>query len=193
MHLVPWELRVLAVRLQGIGYGDTKRGILGYYDLARDAREEIMRTTGEERRMWRERLEDLGVRVGNALVEMGDFAGAARHLESLRRKHAKNERFLNKRLAMLYLRLGDVTAARRYIEVETDENSALRPLLSMSEGRYEDAVQEWEALRKNSKSDMITQNLAVCLLYTGRVEEVEPTSIPLFFPTSAELTLISLP
>ena len=174
---MPWELRVLAVRLQGIGYGDTRRGISGYYDLARDAREEIVRTTGEERRIWRDRLEDLGVMVGNALVEMGDLGGAARHLESLRSKHSKSDEMLNGRLAMLHLRLGDVVAARRYVELGTDGNAALQPLLSMAEGRYEDAVNEWKALRKDSKSEMVTQNLAVCLLYTGHVEEVSIPSL----------------
>ncbi|KAK0104890.1 hypothetical protein ONS95_005155 [Cadophora gregata] len=37
-HLVPWELRVLAVRLQGMGFNDARRGVVGYYDLAREAR-----------------------------------------------------------------------------------------------------------------------------------------------------------
>lgn len=184
---MPWELRVISVRLQGIGYGDTRRGISGYYDLARDAREEIVRTTGEDRQMWRERLEDLGVRVGNALVEMGDFGGAARHLESLRTNEGINNEMLNGRLAMLYLRLGDVTAARRYIETGTGGSSALQPLLSMAEGRYEDAVSEWRALREDSKSEMITQNLAVCLLYTGHAEEVSSQLFLSFSPLPAAM------
>lgn len=162
----------MAVRLQGIGYGDSKRGVWGYYDLARDAREQIAKTVGDERRMWKERLEDLGVRVGNALMEMGDFAGAARHFESLRRRGGSDDGLLDGRLALLYLRLGDVAGARRYVEAVKDGNEMLRPLLSMAEGRYEDAIAEWRELREGLDSEIVTQNLAVCLVYTGRLEEV---------------------
>lgn len=160
------------MRLQGIGYGDSKRGVSGYYDLARDARERIIKTAGDERFRWRERLEDLGVRVGNALIEMGDFAGAARHFESLRRRDGRHDVLLDGRLALLYLRLGDVAGARRYVEQVKDGNAMLRPLLSMAEGRYEDAIAEWRELRNGSDNELVTQNLAVCLAYTGRLEEV---------------------
>lgn len=160
------------MRLQGIGYGDSKRGVSGYYDLARDAREQITKTVGDERRMWKERLEDLGVRVGNALMEMGDLTGAARHFESLRRRDGRNDVLLDGRLALLYLRLGDVAAARRYVEAVKDGNAMLGPLLSMAEGRYENAIAEWRELRNHSDSGFVMQNLAVCLVYTGRLEEV---------------------
>lgn len=168
------------MRLQGIGYGDPRRGVLGYYDLARDAREEILKTTGEKRVMWQQRLEDLGVRVVNALAEMGDLAGAARHLESLQTKQNDSDSIHLSRLALLYLRLGDVTAARRCIEPTKDAkglrppNGKLRPLLSMSEGRYEDAISEWIESQDRSKDEALAQNLAVCLLYAGRLEEVCP-------------------
>lgn len=180
LHLVPWELRVLAVRLQGIGYGDPRRGILGYYDLARDAREEIIKSSGEKRDMWQQRLEDLGVRAGNALVEMGDLAGAARHLENLRSKQSNSDRAQLGRLTLLYLRLGDVTAARRCIEIREDAKGArlpdetLRPLLSMAEGMYEEAISEWAELQDRFKNEAMAQNLAVCLLYAGRLAEVCP-------------------
>lgn len=160
------------MRLQGIGYGDSKRGVSGYYDLARDARDQITKTVGEERRMWKERLEDLGVRVGNALMEMGDFTGAARHFESLKHRDGRDDVVLDGRLALLYLRLGNVARARRYVEAVEDGNAMLRPLLSMAEGRYEDAVAEWRELRNSSDSELVTQNLAVCLVYTGHLGEV---------------------
>lgn len=160
------------MRLQSIGYGDSKRGVSGYYDLARDARERISTTVGEEQRIWKERLEDLGIRVGNALMEMGDFAGAARHFESLRRRGGRDDILLNGTLALLYLRIGDIARARRYVEAIKDGNGMLRPLLNMAEGRYEDAIDEWRELRKGSDSELVTQNLAVCLVYVGRLGEV---------------------
>lgn len=179
LHLMPWELRVLAVRLQGIGYGDLRRAISGYYDLAQDAREEITKNIGENRTVWKERLEDLSLRVGNALVEMGDVSGAIRHFKSLHlSKTAENTENLTGRLAMLYMRLGDLTAAKNCIEAATGTGSgrrlqaALQPLLSMTEGRYDDAISEWRDILTSSESIMATQNLAVCLLYVGRIEEV---------------------
>lgn len=176
LHFVPWELRVLAVRLQGIGYGDPRRAISGYYDLARDARGGFRKASGEEHHMWKERLEDLGLRVGNALVEMGDLSGAIRYFKSLR--VSENHEVLIGRLAMLYIQLGDLTAAKRCIEAAEGANSgripsaALQPLLSMAEGRYEDAISEWKGTLTHSESIMATHNLAVCLLYAGRMEEV---------------------
>ncbi|KAI9794977.1 MAG: hypothetical protein M1835_006201 [Candelina submexicana] len=181
-HLVPWELRVLAVRLQGIGLGDRRRGVMGYYDLAKDARTEAFKVEGEQRKVWEERLLDLGLRVGNALVEMGDLDSAAGHLESLRAGVTKEEdEKMKARLALLYLRIGDVAAARRCFveeeenfEVKSVSSGVLEALCSMAEGKYEQAVTQWQNLREgplNANDKMVTQNLAVCLLYTGRMSE----------------------
>ncbi|KAK3167380.1 hypothetical protein OEA41_010507 [Lepraria neglecta] len=49
-NTLPWELRVLVVRLQGVGYGDERRGVGGYYELAREARAEIKEASDEEGR-----------------------------------------------------------------------------------------------------------------------------------------------
>ncbi|RAL63851.1 hypothetical protein DID88_003494 [Monilinia fructigena] len=92
-HMVGWELRVLAVRLQGMGLGDARRGVMGYYDLARDARSTLTKlkkrkVAGEEVdaeiRLWEGRLADLGIRVASALIEMEDLVGAGMHLKSLK-------------------------------------------------------------------------------------------------------------
>ncbi|KAI9884448.1 MAG: hypothetical protein M1823_003773 [Watsoniomyces obsoletus] len=151
-HIMPWELRVLVVRLQAIGWGDWRRGVEGYYDLARECRGEVMklRNSGsggkegieEEKRkqmqeIWKDRLHDLGGRVADALIEMGDLQGAARYLESWRagmnmmmgkisddegeddgegegEVRMKQGR-IQRRLALLYLRIGNVEAARECI------------------------------------------------------------------------------
>lgn len=186
-------MRVLAVRLQGIGYGDPRRGVIGYYDLARDARKEIIKTSGEGRTIWKEKLEDLGVRVGNALVEMGDSAGALRHFNSLRRPDGSGDKQPNGRLALLCLRLGDVVTARKYIEAGEDINgnaAALRPLLSMAEGRYDMAVEGFRTLLESSNSEITMQNLAVCLLYIGKIEEVGIPLLPPFVPYGLTMNLL---
>ncbi len=179
-HLVPWRLRVLALRLQGIGYGDWRRAIMGYYELGREARLKARKAEGEEKGMWKVRLRDLGIRVANALVEMGDLDGAARHLKTLRRSDDEEEedRTMSTRLALLYLRIGNVAAAKEYVEeIETNNtaNNVLRPLLSMADGSYDTAAEEWRQLRDNCSQEdnaMVTQNLAVCLMYNGQINEV---------------------
>ncbi len=40
VHLVPWELRLLVVRLTALGYGEWRKGVMGYYELARECRED---------------------------------------------------------------------------------------------------------------------------------------------------------
>lgn len=165
-NVLPWELRVLAVRLQGVGYGDGRRAVGGFYDLAREARAEIKKSTDpEEKQTWKERLKELGLCVANALIEMGDAGAAIRHLESLRPRNGTDE-VLEGRLALLYIKAGNVDAARQCLS--DTSASELRPLLSMADGRYAEAAEEWKA---SPSSDLAKQNLAVCLFYTGEVDE----------------------
>ncbi|KAI9675819.1 MAG: hypothetical protein M1829_003244 [Trizodia sp. TS-e1964] len=176
--LVPWELRVLAVRLQGIGFGDFRRGIMGYYDLGKEARAKARLSTGDQKRLWTARLKDLGLRVGNALVEMGDLDCATRHMEGLVKASGSEaeSQVLRGRLALLWLRLGNVSAARESaglaenLEGDAEGSEVLSALCSMADGNYGDAVAQWETLLSESEgSEMVTHNLAVCLLYMGEL------------------------
>lgn len=176
---------MLAVRLQGIGYGDTRRGVIGYYDLARDTRVEIGKAkTQEDKELWKGRLRDLGVRVASALVEMGDLAAAGRHLKSLLSadKDIQEDQLLRGRLGLLYLKIGNLGAATEYIntsaETSTDHSysTILAPLLSMAQGDYSAAIAQLVAIKDKATSadPLVLQNLAVCLMYTGRLVEARP-------------------
>ncbi|KAJ5888066.1 hypothetical protein N7495_008107 [Penicillium taxi] len=176
-HIVPWPLRVLAVRLQSIGFGDSRRSINGLYEIGLEARREVIKKeNGEtERKIWRERLADLGIRTVNALIEMGDLDAAKRSLESLRSSEPETDT-TKLRKALLFLRVGDVDAAERVFgdSRESKEAALLQPLLRMAEGDYVDAVSKWRTLEQDkSRTDgpLIAQNLAVCLLYAGQLEE----------------------
>ncbi|OQE30724.1 hypothetical protein PENFLA_c002G10888 [Penicillium flavigenum] len=176
-HIVPWPLRVLAVRLQSIGFGDSRRSIGGLYEIGLEARREIMRSeaTGAERELWKQRLADLGVRSVNALIEMGDFDAARRSLDSLRVSGPESN-ITKLRKALLLLRIGDLDAASQVFgDVnETKEADLLKPLISMSDGRFADAVAEWRILGEDkTRTDgaLVAQNLAVCLLYIGQLDE----------------------
>ncbi|KAI1214167.1 uncharacterized protein F4807DRAFT_117305 [Annulohypoxylon truncatum] len=188
-HLVPWELRVLGVRLQAIGFGDPRRAVMSYYELAREARVQAARAAKlgeqgrEEGRVWRERLSELGVKVAGALIEMDDLAGAAEHLATLGDGDGGSEgrgRLAMSR-ALLWLHLGDVEAARRCVRVADDEGAStneriLTALADMADGEYRTALEEWQELKstmeENGQHDeMVGVNLAVCLLYTGKMAE----------------------
>ncbi|KAJ5916491.1 hypothetical protein N7504_000506 [Penicillium tannophilum] len=176
-HIVPWPLRVLAVRLQSIGFGDPRRSIGGLYEIGLEARREITnQATGEaERKIWRERLADLGMRSVNALIEMGDLDAAKRSLESLQSVDSDTDT-TKLRKALLFLRIGDVDSAQSIFgdSPESKESALLQPLLSMSDGRYNDAVDQWRALQEDkTRTDaaLVAQNLAVCLLYSGKLDE----------------------
>jgi hypothetical protein len=182
-HIVPWPLRVLAVRLQSIGFGDARRSVAGLYELGLDARRQIMRPEVEpaQKRIWKERLADLGIRSVNALVEMGDLDAARRSLASLKGGSGDSDT-MRMRKILLHLRIGDVGAAKDTLkESDNLEESALKPLVGMAEGRYDEAVTEWRSLlaRNSSKSiePVVVQNLAVCLLYTGQLAEVWPSPV----------------
>lgn len=180
-NIVPWPLRVLAVRLQSIGFGDARRGIAGFYELGLEARRELQRPeiSYEEQSEWKERLSDLGIRVVNTLIEMGDLDTARRSLAILKRP-AKNSKSEVARMVLLNLRIGDIEGARKVLECTSHaDGDILRPLVSMADGRYNDAATEWEGLREksfdNGDKAMIVQNHAVCLLYLGKLHEVCPT------------------
>lgn len=148
------------MRLQAIGFSDWRRSLGLYYELAREARAELLKCSDGGGEVWRRRLKDLGVRVGSALVEMGDLKAAARHLEGLREGGEEGV------LCLLYVRMGNLAAAKRCLGERGDV--VVRALFLMAEGRWEEGVDAW----KEVEGEMARCNLAVCLLYTGRLEEV---------------------
>lgn len=197
---MPWELRVLVVRLAALGYGEWRKGIMGYYELARECRKNYAKAeTDAEKDTWNTRLRDCGIRVANVLVEMGDLEGAGRHLASLGagaatsgeeddEKTTQYQREIKLMETLVWLRLGDIAAARRClapllpsdtdsIPDSKDDDSALLPatltaLLQLAQPSYPTALTSFQHLHtQHPKNPMITQNLAVCLLYTGRIAE----------------------
>ncbi|KAG8417399.1 hypothetical protein J3458_004908 [Metarhizium acridum] len=176
-HLVPWELRVLNVRLQALGFGDPRRAVMSYHDLAREARENIGRAMAKHdnssSELWKARLHELGVKVAGALIDMDDLSGAAHHLKSLRDK-GDGKNALSK--ALLWLHIGDVDKARD-CAAQCSSNAAeteklILALCEMADGDYESALTRWQGLREDMPDDeMVGVNTAVCLLYIGRMQE----------------------
>lgn len=217
VHLVPWNLRVLAVRLQGMGYADARRGVMGFYELAREARLALTSlkktlalspstSASDEIAVWEERLSELAIRVASALIEMQDLEGATHFLHTSSphppsSSPTQNPPPLQTQKALLYLCLGDVEAARSCIgptdadaDTHDDKAKVILALAQMADGEFDACVQIWEGLITAASASaaagenhggelaMYKQNLAVCLLYLGRMDHVRPFSIPPSFP-----------
>ena len=176
-HLVPWELRVLNVRLQALGFGDSRRAVMSYHELAREARDRVSKAGHDNsaRELWKSRLQDLGIKVAGALVEMDDISGAANHLATLKDRSSDGTLALAK--SLLWLQLGDVDAARACAADCTDDDASAEDitnaLCDMGDREYEAALEKWTALREDMEDDeMVGVNTAVCLIYLGRLQEV---------------------
>lgn len=187
-HLMPWELRLLAIRLQTLGFGDPRRAIMSYYDMAREAHLQIAKSAKahdrSELELWKRRLAELGVKVGGALVEMEDLAGAAAHMATLRDQGLDGKLATAK--ALLWLHLGDVDAACRCVRDgkggDVGEKVVLA-LVDMANGEFDDGLKKWTGLKaeldeRGIQDEMVGVNLAVCLLYLGRMQEVSLTLKP---------------
>jgi tetratricopeptide (TPR) repeat protein len=160
---------------------------MGYYQLAQDARQEVLRERqdgkGENEKVWAARLKDLGVRVAGMLVEMGDLESAGKHLRTLEIDPLLDEGE-KKRIAsmesLVWLHIGDISAAKRCLarlQPSQDPSSDLTPsvlqsLIALADGDFPTATNQLQQLHAEHPSDaLISHNLSVCLLYTGRMKE----------------------
>jgi len=108
--------------------------------------------------------------------------GAVRHLESLRTDNKASAGAMEGRLALLYLRCGDVDSARRCFQLSDERSRLLHPLCTMAEGDFDQAAELWAALKDNMdetlpEAAVVSQALAICKLYTGHVQEVYQTDV----------------
>jgi trafficking protein particle complex subunit 12 len=180
-HIMPFALRLQALRLQSIGFSDPRRGLTALFDLGLECRENITSsfTPAQEREIWNRRLAEVGIKVVNALIEMGDLECAGRMLASLQPNESDDPGH-RMRKALLYLKIGDTTAARNLIERDPGAevvDPLMQALLSFTEGRYDDARNQFErCLRTDQPAEQLIltkQNLAVAMLYTGNVEKTK--------------------
>lgn len=181
-HLAPWELRVLNVRLQALGFGDHRRAVMSYHDLAREARANITKAAAEKddsaRELWKSRLHDLGIQVAGALIDMDDLSGAAHHLDVMPDGDGRNKKLVLAR-ALLWLHLGNAVKARECaVRCSADGSGAqvdalIQALCDMADADYEAALGKWQGLRETlgPGDEMVGINTAVCLLYLGRMHE----------------------
>ncbi|KIW28993.1 uncharacterized protein PV07_04843 [Cladophialophora immunda] len=176
-HIMPFPLRLQALRLQSIGFSDPRRGVSTLYDVALECREHLSspHTSPEQRKVWTERLGEVSIRVVNALIEMGDVDCAVRTLESMKPGSDNHLAIWTSRMVLLKIKMGDVTGAKRLIEsgnLDPEDKLVLGSLLAIAEGRYDDAMKSLSENGASVDADLaalVEQNLAVAYLYRGEV------------------------
>lgn len=181
LPLVPWDLRLLLVRLQSIAAADGgRRAIMSLYALSGEVRSHISsaRESGDETSLtlWSARLRDLGLRVADSLVEIGELETASRHLDSLLATASDQDtaHALHTRKALLQIRLGNLTlAAQTLSHLPASPSADLHhALLQTAYGDFATSATTWHTLASQSPSnELLAQNAATCLLYANRITE----------------------
>lgn len=157
---------------------------MALYALAAECRASAQRAASagnrDEDSVWQRQLADIGLRVAGELIEMGEAETALRHLDSLDTYAANDVECKNMaaRKALLYIRVGDIAAAEQCIaksssdSEQTPERAILPALVALADSDYNLAVERLSALHAaHPDNEMVTQNLAVALLYTGKSVE----------------------
>lgn len=205
--MVPFELFVLKARLQGY-LGDIYESIDQLYDLIVRCKkfEAICQVGGDSigAQQWRDITGQLHLMVLNCLVELNDLPAATRHGRELVKRYPQDIN-LHSGLGRLYLQLGDVTRAEEVFknveELVTNHNyseterahfqlqlATNRALLAVTQGQWQVAKSAFEeVLSREPENLTATNNLVVCELYAGQLNDAIPRLERLMFayPTSA--------
>ncbi|KAF9964567.1 hypothetical protein BGZ70_006261 [Mortierella alpina] len=207
--MVPFELFVLKARLQGY-LGDIPEAIDQLYDLIIHCKKfEAICGVSDDTvgvRQWQDITGQLHLMVLNYLVEMKDFPAATRHARDLAKKYSQDINFRSG-LGRLYLQLGDVDRADKefkeledFVKGHLEHHSATEQahfklqltmneaLLAVTQGRWLAAKSAFEEVLVQEPENLAaTNNLAVCELYAGHLNDAIPRIEKLMFayPTSA--------
>ncbi|KIV92678.1 hypothetical protein PV10_03951 [Exophiala mesophila] len=182
-HVMPFSLRLQALRLQSIGFSDPRRGVSTLYDTAAECREHLLSplTSTEERTLWAQRLSQVSIHVVNALIEMGDLDCAARTLGTLKPSQADHIATWEARMILLRIKMGHVTKAQSLLnasQVQEPAKSMLTALLAISLGRIDEAARllsQVDPTVDPAVSALVRQNLAVAYLYNGEIKKAKLT------------------
>lgn len=192
--IVPWDLRILAVSLQGTG--DVSR----YYVLAREARAEISAlralkqrsaADNEELKKWEDRLCELGLFTAAMLMSSRDTKSALELLRSMYTDSLKltsevdtdKEKVSTKvafAIALVYLQIGDTISSRLWFKklddsVLCDLGLSVCAIADSDWSLAETVLQKINCSDDDANPDYnlsIQNSLAVSQVYRGKVDEV---------------------
>jgi thioredoxin-like negative regulator of GroEL len=182
---VPWSLRLLLLKLSGLGADVHRRTIMGLYALSTECRTLAAKAKSENDdasfATWKSRLQDLGLRVAGELIEMGELETARRHLDTLSLDTASNaeeEANMRIRKTLLLLKLGDTPAAEQCLAASastlTDADldiqlKVLEALIHFSTSPTTTISTLQSLADQHPSNPLITHNLAIAHLYTNNV------------------------
>lgn len=182
VQLIPWRLRLIVHRLQILGIGDPRRGIMALYQFGAECRFSVekCKRAGEEdqAKIWAERLEEVGLFVASDLIEKGEVQTALRHLDSLTNSCQGARAALFKTLVCI--KAGSLAQAERCIaELKARSNAdgadahlVLEALVLMTKGEYGASRTLLSQLHQDHPNDeLVTNNLAIAELYCGDAEK----------------------
>ena len=180
-HIMPFGLRLQALRLQSIGFSDSRRGVSALYDLGLECRETIAspQTSENERQLWIGRLEEVGLRVVNALIELGDLDCASWTLESMKPSEETRVAQWHMRKVMLYLKMGLSGQAKSSIDkarLEQPQKLLLEALVFIADDELDKAIEVLSDSSLDGEQDLLAlakQNLAVAYLYKGEIQKAK--------------------
>lgn len=166
--ILPWELRVLVIRLQSLGHSGTKGGGVGtLYELVREARVSCRDARSSDNEMiWRRRLEQLGWITVEMLIEGGDLKGAMRQMKGLKVR-GREEQWAN-RMALLLMKTGDLDGARRALDQIDGSTRTLEAVLKICEGETSASAKILDEVDSTIAS---ANNIAIADFYGGHVEK----------------------
>ena len=148
---------------------------MSLYALASEVRSHLFEAKAESDQSavtaWSERLSDLGLRIADTLVEVGELEAAARHLDTL---SGISQDVINSRQALLSMRIGDLSSAESSLNAMSPgvSKEIHQALLQTTEGDFAKAVEAWRKLaEQHPDNELLGQNLSACLLYTGHITE----------------------
>lgn len=176
-HIMPFSLRVQALRLQSIGFSDPRRGITALYDLGLEMREHITspHSSGTEIDEYRTYLESISIHVVNSLIELGDIDCAQRTLAQCQPRSEKARKQWSGRMILLLIKLGRLSQAADLAKeplLSESERLILQSIIMLADDKLDEAA---EIISKHSDDDELSalakSNLAVTYLYLGRIQE----------------------
>jgi trafficking protein particle complex subunit 12 len=182
-HIMPFALRLQVLRLQSIGFSDSRRGVSSLYDVAWECRAHLSDSelVPEERNIWTQRLQEVSIRVVNALIENGDLDVAVRLLKSL--QPSKSEHgdliFWASRMILLMIKLGNVDLVHDLLadlDFDLEDLPIPHVLTAAAEGRLDEAAKllsRYSDQPGTAVTPLFKQNLAWALLYRGHVAQAK--------------------
>lgn len=162
-----------------------RRAIMGLYALSSECRTLAQKARTEKDdsafKLWKDRLSDLGLKVANELVEMGELETAQRHLDTLSSATTADDISATDKMCirktLLWLKIGDTQAAKKCLATSStaDESTnlqrqVLEALVHFSASDFSSAVSALQALAEKYPSNpLIKHNLAIAYLYNNNV------------------------